>query len=42
MLNLEFFSDKVPEKKVYLVDMSILLIILSPGPGCQTLTSLED
>jgi hypothetical protein len=32
-LNLEFFSDELPEKKVYLVDMSILSILLSPGPG---------
>jgi hypothetical protein len=30
-LNLEFFSDEIPEKKVYLVDMSILSILLSPG-----------
>jgi hypothetical protein len=41
-LNLKFFPDKLPEKKVYLVDMSILSIILSPGPGCNTLTPLED
>jgi hypothetical protein len=34
-LNLEFFSDELPEKKVYLVDMSILSILLSPGPGCH-------
>jgi hypothetical protein len=33
MLNLEFFSDELSEKKVYLVDMSILSILLSPGPG---------
>jgi hypothetical protein len=31
-LNLEFFSDELPERKVYLVDMSILSIILSPEP----------
>jgi hypothetical protein len=30
-LNLEFFSDELPEKKVYLVDMSILSILLSPS-----------
>jgi hypothetical protein len=30
-LNLEFFSDEHPEKKVYLVDISILSILLSPG-----------
>jgi hypothetical protein len=34
-LNLEFFSDELLEKKVYLVDMSILSIILSPRPGCH-------
>jgi hypothetical protein len=27
----EFFSDELPEKKVYLIDMSILSILLSPG-----------
>jgi hypothetical protein len=42
MLNLEFFSDELPKKKVYLIDMSILLILLSLGPGCHTLTPLED
>jgi hypothetical protein len=31
MLNPEFFSDELPEKKVYLVDMSILSILLSSG-----------
>jgi hypothetical protein len=35
MLNLEFFSNELPEKKVYLVDMSILSILLSPRPGCH-------
>jgi hypothetical protein len=30
-LNLEFFSDELPAKKVYLIDMSILSILLSPG-----------
>jgi hypothetical protein len=34
-LNLEFFLDELPEKKVYLVDMSILSILLSPEPGCH-------
>jgi hypothetical protein len=38
MLNPEFFSDELLEKKVYLVDMSILSILLSPRPGCHTLT----
>jgi hypothetical protein len=41
MLNLEFFSDDLPEKKVYLVDMSILSILLSPEPGCHMTTSTE-
>jgi hypothetical protein len=41
-LNLEFFSDELPEKKAYLDDMSILSILLSPGPGYHTLTPLED
>jgi hypothetical protein len=36
MLNLEFFSDELPKKKVYLVDMSILSILLSPKPRCHT------
>jgi hypothetical protein len=36
MLNPEFFSDELPENKVYLVDMSILSILLSPRPGCHT------
>jgi hypothetical protein len=34
-LNLEFFSDELPEKKVYLIDMSVLSILLSPGLGCH-------
>jgi hypothetical protein len=36
MLNLEFFSDELPEKKLQLVDMSILSILLSPRPGCHS------
>jgi hypothetical protein len=35
MLNLEFFLDELPEKKVYLVDMSILSILLIPRSGCH-------
>jgi hypothetical protein len=35
------FLDELPEKKVYLVDMSILSILLSPRLGCHTLTPLE-
>jgi hypothetical protein len=43
MLNLRvFFGDGLPEKKLQLVDMSILLILLSPGPGCYILTPLRD
>jgi hypothetical protein len=34
MLNLEFFGDGLPEKKLQLVGISILLILLSLGPGC--------
>jgi hypothetical protein len=30
---LEFFRDGLPEKKLQLVGMGILLILLSPGPG---------
>jgi hypothetical protein len=33
-LTLEFFGDWLPEKKLQLIDMSILLILLSPRPGC--------
>ena len=33
-LTLEFFGDWLLEKKLQLVDMSILLILLSPRPGC--------
>jgi hypothetical protein len=36
-LNLEFFSYELPKKKVYLVNMSILSILLSPEPECHTL-----
>ena len=35
-LTLEFFRDRLPEKKLQFVGMSILLILLSPGPGCHT------
>jgi len=31
-----FFGDRLPKKKLQLVGMSILLILLSPGPGCHT------
>jgi hypothetical protein len=34
-LNLEFLLDELLEKKVYLVDMSILSITLRPRPGCH-------
>ena len=35
-LTSEFFGDRLPEKKLQLVGMSILLIILSLGPECHT------
>nr|BAD54270.1 hypothetical protein [Oryza sativa Japonica Group] len=35
-LTLEFFGNRLPEKKLQLVDMSILLILLSPRLGCYT------
>jgi len=41
-LTLEFFRDRLLEKKLKLIDMSILLIILSPRSGCYILTSLRD
>ena len=41
-LTLEFFRDRFPEKKLQLVGMSILLILLSPGPRCHMLTPLRD
>ena len=34
-LTSEFFGDRLPEKKLQLVDMSILIILLSPGSGCH-------
>jgi len=34
-LTLEFFTDQLPEKKLQLVRMSILLILLSLGLGCH-------
>ena len=33
-LTLEFLRDGLPEKKLQLVGTSILLILLSPEPGC--------
>ena len=41
-LTLEFLRDGLLEKKLQLVGMSILLILLSPGPGCYILTPLRD
>jgi hypothetical protein len=32
-LNLEVFRDRLPKKKMHLVDMITLLILLSLGPG---------
>ena len=41
-LTSEFFSNELPEKKLQLVDMSILSILLSPEPGSHILPPLED
>ena len=41
-LTSELFADGLPEKKLQLIGMSILLILLSPGPGCYILTPLRD
>ena len=41
-LTLEFLRDGLPEKKLQLVGTSILLILLSPEPGCYILTPLRD
>ena len=41
-LTSEFFRDRLPEKKLQLIGMSILYIILSPEPGCHILTPLRD
>ena len=35
-LNLGVLGDRLPEKKLQLVGMSILLILLSPRPECHT------
>jgi hypothetical protein len=36
-LTLEFLRDGLPEKKLQLIGISILLILLSLGSGCYTL-----
>ena len=41
-LTLEFLRDELPEKKLQLIGTSILLILLSPEPGCYILTPLRD
>ena len=41
-LTLEFFGHRLTEKKLQLVDMNILLILLSLGLGCYTLTPLRE
>ena len=41
-LTLKFLRDGLPEKKLQLVGMSILLILLSSGPGYYILTPLGD
>src|SRR6185312_9888639 len=40
-LTSEFFGDQLPEKKLQLIGMNILLILLSPGPGCHTYTEQQ-
>ena len=39
-LTLEFLRDGLPEKKLQLVGTSILLILLSPEPGCYNIGHL--
>src|SRR6185312_11541188 len=41
-LTSEFFGDRLLEKRLQLIGMSILLILLSPGPGCHTNPSDVD
>ena len=41
-LNLGVLWRPTSRKKLQLVGMSILLILLSPGPGCHMLTPLRD
>jgi hypothetical protein len=36
-LTLEFFCDELPEKKLQLISISILIILLSFGPGCHNI-----
>ena len=40
-LTSELFADGLPEKKLQLIGMSILLILLSLGPGCYTTHSVS-
>ena len=42
MLNLKVLWRSASKKKLQLIGMSILLILLSPGPGCHMLTPLRD
>ena len=39
-LTLEFFRDRLPKKKLQLVDMSILSILLSPWAGVSHLVEI--
>jgi hypothetical protein len=41
-LTLELFGDGLLKKKLQLVDMSILLILISPGRDVFILTPLRD
>ena len=41
-LTSELFADGLPEKKLQLIGMSILLILLSHGPGCYSRHQVGD
>ena len=41
-LTSKLFADGLPEKNLQLIGMNILLILLSPEPGCYILTPLRD
>jgi hypothetical protein len=41
-LTWRFFRDRLPKKKMHLVDMSTVLILLSLGPGYHNPPHLED
>jgi len=41
-LTSELFADGLPEKKLQLIGTSILLILLSPEPGCYNQYAIRD